>query len=94
MSPRDNDIANGWVIIAQRIDGSQETLRERGSLDKKVSITSPDGLDSIAFRATGQIETGGTIVIRTSGCQGNQDKSFTLLNSGQIAVTELACKEE
>jgi len=60
-------------------------------LDDGVTIISLNGLDSVAFTPTGQIEATDTITVRTSGCTGNEDKQFSLLISGQIAVTELAC---
>lgn len=88
LSPRDGDIVNGWQVIAET---TNDLLRERGSLDSNVTITSSAGLSSIAFTPTGQIETAGTVTIRTSGCTGDEDKSISLLTSGQIAVTELTC---
>lgn len=88
ISARNGDIANGWQIVAE---GSGDTLRQRGALDDGVTITSAGGLDLVAFTATGQTEATDTITVRTSGCTGNEDKQFSLLISGQIAVTELAC---
>jgi type IV fimbrial biogenesis protein FimT len=81
-------IDGGWNIIAET---SNDTLRVRDILDDTITVTSAEGLDSVAFTATGQIESTDTITIRTSGCTGNEDKSFSLLRSGQIAETELAC---
>lgn len=88
ISPRGNDIANGWQIVAET---SGDTLRERGPLDDDVTITSSNGVDSVAFTPTGQIESTDTITIRTSSCTGSSDKAFSLLRSGQIAVTEITC---
>ena len=88
ISARNGDIANGWQIVAE---GSGDTLRQRGALDDGVTIISLNGLDSVAFTPTGQIEATDTITVSTSGCTGNEDKQFSLLISGQIAVTELAC---
>ena len=88
ISPRNGDIANGWQIVAE---GSGDILRQRGPLDDGVTITSENGLNTVAFTPTGQIEATDRITVRTSGCTGNEDKQFSLLISGQIAVTELAC---
>lgn len=88
ITARNNDIANGWQIIAE---SSGATLRERGALDSGVTITSSNGLDAIAFTPTGQIENNDTITVRTRDCTGNSDKAFNLLRSGQVAVTEIAC---
>ena len=88
ISPRNGDIANGWQIVAE---GSGDILRQRGALDEGVTIISANGLNSVAFTATGQIEATDTITVRTSGCTGNEDKQFSLMISGQIAITELAC---
>lgn len=85
---RISTIDGGWNIIAET---SNDTLRVRDILDDTITVTSAEGLDSVAFTATGQIESTDTITIRTSGCTGNEDKSFSLLRSGQIAETELAC---
>ena len=85
---RISTIDGGWNIIAE---ASDDTLRVRDILDDTITFTSTEGLDSVAFTATGQIESTDTITIRTSGCTGNEDKSFSLLRSGQIAETELAC---
>jgi type II secretion system protein H len=81
-------IDGGWQIVAET---TGDTLKTRDILDNTITVTSVEGLDSVAFTATGQIESTDTITIRTSGCTGNEDKSFSLLRSGQIAETELAC---
>ena len=81
-------IDGGWQIVAET---TGDTLRTRDILDDTITLTSTNGLNSVAFTATGQIESTDTITIRTSGCTGNEDKSFSLLRSGQIAETELAC---
>ncbi|GAA6144336.1 GspH/FimT family pseudopilin [Thalassolituus maritimus] len=88
ISARDGDIVNGWQIIAET---SGDTLRQRGGLDDGVSITSRNDLDSVAFTAMGQIENVDTIAIRIQGCTGIENRDFSLLSSGQIAVTEVAC---
>jgi Tfp pilus assembly protein FimT len=81
-------IDGGWQIVAET---TGDTLRTRDILDDTITLTSTNGLNSVAFTATGQIESTDTITIRTSGCTGNEDKSFSLLRSGQIAETELTC---
>jgi type II secretion system protein H len=81
-------IDGGWQIVAET---TGDTLKTRDILDDTITLTSTNGLNSVAFTATGQIESTDTITIRTSGCTGNEDKSFSLLRSGQIAETELAC---
>ncbi|MEK9712840.1 MAG: GspH/FimT family pseudopilin, partial [Thalassolituus sp.] len=81
-------IANGWVIIAE---SSNDLIRQRGELDDRVSISSDSGLATIAFTATGQAESAGTVTIRTDGCAGDEDTLITLLTSGQVAVRKLTC---
>lgn len=81
-------IDGGWQIVAET---TGDTLKTRDILDDTITLTSTNGLNSVAFTATGQIESTDTITIRTSGCTGNEDKSFSLLRSGQIAETELTC---
>jgi len=88
MSPRNGDIANGWVIMAET---SNDLIRQRGELDDRVSISSDSGLATIAFTATGQAESAGTVTIRTDGCVGDEDTLITLLTSGQVAVRKLTC---
>lgn len=81
-------IDGGWQVVTET---SNDTLRVRDILDDTITLTSASGLNSVAFTATGQIEDTDTITIRTSGCTGDEDKSFSLLRSGQIAEAELAC---
>lgn len=85
---RDNDIANGWEV---KVDSTGQILKQRAALDDGVTIVSSSQLNSIAFTPTGQIENTDTITIRTEGCTGSKDRSYSFLRSGQIEVTELAC---
>lgn len=89
ITPVSGNLANGWTVTAVT---SGDLIRERDSLDGGVTITTTGFSQGYAgFTATGQIEELGTIAIKTPGCTGNEDKTISLMISGQIAIVENAC---
>lgn len=89
ITPVSGNLANGWTVTAVT---SGDLIRERGAFPDQVTITTTGfGSGFAGFTATGQIEEIGTIIVKTSGCTGNENKTISLITSGQIAVTENAC---
>lgn len=93
MTPADSGFQDGWTVQAFNGGVAGDVLRSRDGLDGKVSITSREYSDTtpIGFTATGQIETTGSLSLRTSGCTGNKNRDITLMSSGQIVISEAAC---
>ena len=92
ISPLNNDIANGWQIVAET---SGDTLRERGPLDSGVTITLANGgFQPVSFTPTGQVREERTIQIRIEHCTGNENKDIALMISGQMLMREVACGSE
>lgn len=89
ISPVGSDWADGWTVTAVT---SGDSIRQRGALGDRVTMaTTGFGSGYVGFTATGQIEELGTISIKTEGCTGNENKTISLMTSGQIAVVENAC---
>ena len=95
ITPAVGGFSQGWTVQAYSGDPlvAGDVLRQRDALDDRVSIDSDEFpyLTPIGFTASGQLETSGTLAITASGCTGNNARNISLMASGQIAFSEVAC---
>ncbi len=93
MTPASGGFQDGWTVQAFNGGVAGDVLRSRNSLDDKVTITSAQYSSSapIGFTSTGQIETTGSLKIRTTGCTGDKNRDIDLMSSGQIVISGVSC---
>ncbi len=95
ITPAVGGFSKGWTVQAYSGDplAAGEILRQRDPMDDRVQIDSEDFtyINPIGFTPTGQIETSGSLAVSASGCTGTSARNISLLASGQMAFSEVAC---
>lgn len=88
-----SDWSQGWKVQYITLGGAVEDLRSFDPLPGSPTFTSTDfsTTNPIKITGTGQVEETGDILLYYPGCTGTQKIQFSLLISGILKKSKIAC---
>jgi prepilin-type N-terminal cleavage/methylation domain-containing protein len=87
------DWAEGWNIVFTDIAGNDNIIRTFPALSGNPIFTSEsyDADNDLSILPTGQVLTPGTLIVRQTGCSGDEALSINILLSGLVQKQVSAC---